>query len=532
MADGVGPETLSPIPHSPSVSVLVFGGFHKENIKRILEAKGISYIVVSPRITKMSPRHQDYYKHLMTQGHLAFEMPFLLAKATRALSIFYDAGSGPVEVKAVANTARLHPEVDVQLLDKYLTLSTTSTGSTPATQPVTARAEMRSPKTESHLRGVILGKEGLGRARAETREEKKGSPEAGELGQARRYFPFVGLWHFFLTGLLFDFGLYGLSTSLIRREFIKMKAIPYEFYDGWMADFWTCFTSISFVMLLMRLFHLFGPVVGKSFSFSRKSMTEKVYAMHGLMALFWSFCEVAGPVLYKMMPSFWPLPNGEGSRFDWNDLLAIWIAMYVSYGIHKIILRFYSEAMPATPSAPATSRQAENTLSMTEFLQEFRRKLAAFDTPKSLVECGEGHKVAGEVVHSVIHQVEDIERALKKPTEDTNREHDLRTAFDNIEKIFQRFVSVDAARKWAEVFQTQWQEHIKLVRASGGTINISASLARQKEVAEYLLKANGTEKVFVDLLGLYRFWDHYANRAEVRGEGKREAGAEVKAGRT
>ncbi|MBI4711265.1 MAG: hypothetical protein HY767_02235, partial [Candidatus Omnitrophica bacterium] len=72
----------------PAPAVLVFGGFHKENIKRILEAKGLSYIVVSPRMTRSSPRHEMYYKRLMTEDHHAFEMPFLAARASRPLTLF------------------------------------------------------------------------------------------------------------------------------------------------------------------------------------------------------------------------------------------------------------------------------------------------------------------------------------------------------------------------------------------------------------------------------------------------------------
>ena len=72
------------------VSVLVFGGFHKESIKRILEAQGISYLVVSPRITKPSPRHEQFYKRLMTDGKLSFELPANIRTAVRAESRIVD----------------------------------------------------------------------------------------------------------------------------------------------------------------------------------------------------------------------------------------------------------------------------------------------------------------------------------------------------------------------------------------------------------------------------------------------------------
>ncbi len=58
---------------SPAPAVLVFGGFHKEAIKRILKEKGISYVILSPSIGAPSKRHEDYYRMLMSGGQYAFE---------------------------------------------------------------------------------------------------------------------------------------------------------------------------------------------------------------------------------------------------------------------------------------------------------------------------------------------------------------------------------------------------------------------------------------------------------------------------
>jgi MoaA/NifB/PqqE/SkfB family radical SAM enzyme/phosphoglycolate phosphatase-like HAD superfamily hydrolase len=71
---------------NPALAVLVYGGFHKENIKRLLEAKEISYLVVSPRFTTPSPRHEEFYKRLMIEGRLSYELPANLKMATRAES--------------------------------------------------------------------------------------------------------------------------------------------------------------------------------------------------------------------------------------------------------------------------------------------------------------------------------------------------------------------------------------------------------------------------------------------------------------
>ncbi|MCB9800234.1 MAG: hypothetical protein H6757_05705 [Candidatus Omnitrophica bacterium] len=77
---------------SEGVAVLVYGGFHKQKIKQMLEAEGLSYAVVSPAITKVSEKHQKYYRQLMSTGYHSFEIPVLLAKAARVFSTIEDEG--------------------------------------------------------------------------------------------------------------------------------------------------------------------------------------------------------------------------------------------------------------------------------------------------------------------------------------------------------------------------------------------------------------------------------------------------------
>jgi len=138
-------------------AILVYGGFHKENIKRIFEAKGISYVVVSPRITKSSPRHQDYYKRLMTEGQLPFEVPFQLASATRTIPILAES-YGRSEIQALYDAARLHPDVDVQLLDRYLTV-TASGGSSQAIVSTIRRGSAAPHLSVSISRSQVRKKE-------------------------------------------------------------------------------------------------------------------------------------------------------------------------------------------------------------------------------------------------------------------------------------------------------------------------------------------------------------------------------------
>lgn len=62
-------------------AVLVYGGFHKERIKRILHASGLSYAVLTPAMTEVSETHQRYYKALMSGRYHAWEVPFFAARA-------------------------------------------------------------------------------------------------------------------------------------------------------------------------------------------------------------------------------------------------------------------------------------------------------------------------------------------------------------------------------------------------------------------------------------------------------------------
>jgi|GEM_PF-5330371 len=102
-------------------AALVFGGFHKNSIKEMLRERGVSCVIISPKITRISKRHQDYYKQLMTHGHHAFEMPFLLARAARPLPLI--AERAPVvraEIRAIYDALRRYPRVELALLDRMM----------------------------------------------------------------------------------------------------------------------------------------------------------------------------------------------------------------------------------------------------------------------------------------------------------------------------------------------------------------------------------------------------------------------------
>jgi len=71
---------------SDETSVLVFGGFHKENIKSILRASGFSYHIITPKITEISEKHHQYYARLMSLGKNRPQVSSMLLKAARAAS--------------------------------------------------------------------------------------------------------------------------------------------------------------------------------------------------------------------------------------------------------------------------------------------------------------------------------------------------------------------------------------------------------------------------------------------------------------
>lgn len=131
-------------------AILVYGGFHKENIKRILESKGINYLIVSPRITKPSPRHEQFYKQLMTAGRLPYESPLPTRTATRAesrLEVWNQTGPAfaRAEVRSFASVFEKNPRDTLAAENELRGLWSTATDPSEARtdQPAAKRAEAR-----------------------------------------------------------------------------------------------------------------------------------------------------------------------------------------------------------------------------------------------------------------------------------------------------------------------------------------------------------------------------------------------------
>jgi len=153
------------------VAILVFGGFHGSAIKDMLRQQGFSYVVISPKITAIDKRHQDYYKHLMSEGYHAFEVPFLAARANKPPSVLYAAtlvGDLPIENELHALAASVEGPFDPQLIERRLadfshaqevqTISTAVVKSKPRSDPPAkhgslpiSRAEIRSDQERQDL---------------------------------------------------------------------------------------------------------------------------------------------------------------------------------------------------------------------------------------------------------------------------------------------------------------------------------------------------------------------------------------------
>lgn len=109
-------------------AVLVFGGFHKDQIRKVLREKGFSYLIVSPKISTIDPVHQLYYKRLMSVGRHPFEAPLPIARASRIASRPYQLGLTPAgdrlaraELRVISDVIEKNPSAVNVILDHQIT---------------------------------------------------------------------------------------------------------------------------------------------------------------------------------------------------------------------------------------------------------------------------------------------------------------------------------------------------------------------------------------------------------------------------
>ncbi len=65
-----------------NADILVFGGFHKEQIRQLLKKNGMACLIVTPKISSEDSIHKAYYRDLMTRDYAHLEIPPLVAHAS------------------------------------------------------------------------------------------------------------------------------------------------------------------------------------------------------------------------------------------------------------------------------------------------------------------------------------------------------------------------------------------------------------------------------------------------------------------
>jgi hypothetical protein len=105
-------EWSQDIKDKSGVSILVYGGFHKEAIKAILQTNNISYSIVTPKMTLMDKKRQAQYHDRMSLGANLLSAP--MSQATQALT--------DLEVAALNQKYATYFEKDLRQLQTIATV--------------------------------------------------------------------------------------------------------------------------------------------------------------------------------------------------------------------------------------------------------------------------------------------------------------------------------------------------------------------------------------------------------------------------
>ncbi|MFA5159639.1 MAG: tRNA-dihydrouridine synthase, partial [Candidatus Omnitrophota bacterium] len=315
----------------PRTAVLVYGGFHKENIKRILEAKNISYLVVSPRITKPSPRHEEFYRKLMTDGRLSYELPANLQMATRAesrIEVWEGANSSlaRAEFQVMEEVARKMPNADP---------STFGSAVEQALKVFAHQDPARPGMQEKSFPGLRSGGAG---ASSGTRKENKSGISGNDMDMAGLFsksmkFLVKRIKQVRWINILHPALAYGLSeisckvdSWVVGARFLAQHGLKpyYEFYD-WAPDFISAFGAIQFSMAVLLLSKL---TILKNLSIKTKTLAK---GSHLFVSSLYTTLEIIIPILGI------EIPLGLGRTFAWGDIAAYWGAAIVSWCIHDLL---------------------------------------------------------------------------------------------------------------------------------------------------------------------------------------------------
>ncbi len=146
-----------------NTAVLVFGGFHKDGIKEMLKKHDISYQVIMPKMGSIDARHQAYYKRLMGNGNLPFEIPANVTLASRNESDFqrWDVLGlfvAKSELRVIADVIQRSPNKDWSLLNHQIEVNLMALKNSYTQQ---GRAEVRSGADRAKAQGLIQQYDGI-----------------------------------------------------------------------------------------------------------------------------------------------------------------------------------------------------------------------------------------------------------------------------------------------------------------------------------------------------------------------------------
>lgn len=137
-------------------SVLVFGGFHKDRLKEIFRNKGLSYIVVSPKISDIDKSHKALYRRLMANGYALYPSTANVAKAARLANEIELATVGGNAAKSeLRSYHQVLNEVVHELIDKPEFMNASPEHRNRLIEERFARSEMRSNLSDEALSEVF-----------------------------------------------------------------------------------------------------------------------------------------------------------------------------------------------------------------------------------------------------------------------------------------------------------------------------------------------------------------------------------------
>lgn len=130
-----------------NLAVLVFGGFHSQEIKEALKRHRISYQIITPKIQQVDEKHQAYYKQLMSVGRHNFEIPANVKMGARPVTVFDNWNGNPALARAELRTMgsvvlKMKPHDDISILGPEMEKQLAA---------LRRRAEMRTTKIEPSL---------------------------------------------------------------------------------------------------------------------------------------------------------------------------------------------------------------------------------------------------------------------------------------------------------------------------------------------------------------------------------------------